>query len=172
MILNIVAYQKKPFSATVVVTCPSGTTSCTLTKSGSTATQTAHSGNTYTFSVNGDAAKGTWTATASNGSKTTSSTVNVQTDGGSHSVTLPAYPVDPDPPTPTYATLIVNWAVGQFCTLTDPDGNTVFEFDTSGYWTGTPTMTGLYTAVCSNADPTIRTVNVTSTSSGTYIISW
>lgn len=70
------------------------------------------------------------------------------------------------------ATLIVNWANGVYCSLFDPAGNAVFSANTSGYWTGNPTMTGEYRAICVNTDPMTRTVNVTSTTSGTYYIAW
>ena len=70
------------------------------------------------------------------------------------------------------ATLIVNWANGVYCSLFDPNGNAVFSANTSGYWTGNPTMTGEYRAICVNTDPMTRTVNVTSTTSGTYYIAW
>lgn len=70
------------------------------------------------------------------------------------------------------ATLIVNWANGVYCSLFDPAGNAVFRANTSGYWTGNPTMTGEYRAICVNTDPMTRTVNVTSTTSGTYYIAW
>lgn len=70
------------------------------------------------------------------------------------------------------ATLIVNWANGVYCSLFDPAGNAVFSANTSGYWTGNPTMTGEYRAICVNTDPMTRTVNVTSTTSGTYVIAW
>ena len=159
MIFNIVCYEA--FNATVTVTCPSGTTSCTLTKSGSTATLVSQSGLVYTFRVTGTSAKGTWTATASNGSKTTTGTKDVQNSATNYTLTLDDYPSDGgggggDDPTPESATLIVNWATGQYCWLTDPDGNYVFELDTSGYWRGTPAKIGLYSATCSNADPTDR----------------
>ena len=70
------------------------------------------------------------------------------------------------------ATLIVSWANGVYCSLFDPAGNAVFSANTSGYWTGNPTMTGEYRAICVNTDPMTRTVNVTSTTSGTYYIAW
>lgn len=70
------------------------------------------------------------------------------------------------------ATLIVSWANGVYCSLFDPAGNAVFSANTSGYWTGNPTMTGEYRAICVNTDPMTRTVNVTSTTSGTYVIAW
>lgn len=70
------------------------------------------------------------------------------------------------------ATLIVSWANGVYCSLFDPAGNAVFSVNTSGYWTGNPTMTGEYRAICVNTDPMTRTVNVTSTTSGTYYIAW
>lgn len=70
------------------------------------------------------------------------------------------------------ATLIVNWAPNVYCSLFDPAGNAVFSANTSGYWTGNPTMTGEYRAICVNTDPMTRTVNVTSTTSGTYYIAW
>lgn len=92
---NMAQYMTKEFKATVIVTCPSGTKTCTLKKTGSTATLVSTSGTKYTFSVSGDAAKGEWTATASNGSKTTTGTVTVSTADGTHKLTLPAYPVDP-----------------------------------------------------------------------------
>lgn len=70
------------------------------------------------------------------------------------------------------ATLIVSWATGVYCSLFDPAGNAVFSASTTGYWSGNPTMTGEYRAICVNTDPMTRTVNVTSTTSGTYYIAW
>lgn len=70
------------------------------------------------------------------------------------------------------ATLVVSWATGVYCSLFDPAGNAVFSASTSGYWSGNPTMTGEYRAICVNTDPMTRTVNVTSTTSGTYYIAW
>lgn len=70
------------------------------------------------------------------------------------------------------ATLIISWATGLYCTAYDPNNNKLFNMNTSGYWSGNPTMTGTYTAICAGADPMYRTVNVTSTTSGTYTIAW
>ena len=154
-----------PFNATVNVTCPAGTTSCTLTKGNTVLAPTSTSGNVYTFKPSEG---GIWTATASNGTNSLTSNGTVPTSGTSTTnITVSgSYPV------PQTATLIVSWRTGQYCSLFDPDGNTIFEYNTSGYWSGTPSMTGTYSAMCSNADPTIRSVNVTSTTSGTYYIAW
>lgn len=153
------------FDATVVVTCPSGTTSCTLTKGNTVLAPTSSSGNVYTFKP---AEGGIWTATASNGTNSLTSNGTVPTSGTSTTnITVSGtYPV------PQRATLTVWWRAGQYCSLFDPTDTAVFEYDTSGSWSGTPSMTGLYYAVCSNADPTIRSVNVTSTTSGDFYISW
>lgn len=70
------------------------------------------------------------------------------------------------------ATLTVSWPSGQLCSLFDPDDNAVFEYSTSGYWSGTPSKPGTYYAVCSNVSPNVKTVDVTSTTSGTYPIAW
>lgn len=74
--------------------------------------------------------------------------------------------------TEAHSTLIVSWFSGEYCSLFDPDGNTVFSASTSGYWTGNPAKTGTYTAICPLRDPAYRTVNVTSTTSGTFYIAW
>ena len=71
-----------------------------------------------------------------------------------------------------HSTLIVSWFSGEYCSLFDPNGNTVFSASTSGYWSGNPTMTGTYRAICPQRDPQIRTVNVTSTTTGTFYIAW
>lgn len=71
-----------------------------------------------------------------------------------------------------HSTLIVSWFTGDYCSLYDPDGNTVFSANTSGYWSGNPAKTGTYTAICPLRDPAYRTVNVTSTTSGTFYIAW
>lgn len=70
------------------------------------------------------------------------------------------------------ASLVVSWPSGQVCSLFDPNDNAVFAYQTSGYWSGQPSMTGQYYAVCSNVDPNVKTVNVTSTTNGTFTISW
>lgn len=71
-----------------------------------------------------------------------------------------------------HSTLIVSWFSGEYCSLFDPNGNTVFSASTSGYWSGNPTMTGTYRAICPQRDPQIREVNVTSTTTGTYYLAW
>lgn len=71
-----------------------------------------------------------------------------------------------------HSTLIVSWFSGEYCSLFDPNGNAVFSASTSGYWSGNPTMTGTYRAICPQRDPQIREVNVTSTTTGTYYLAW
>lgn len=71
-----------------------------------------------------------------------------------------------------HSTLIVSWFSGEYCSLFDPNGNTVFSASTSGYWSGNPTMTGTYRAICPQRDPQMREVNVTSTTTGTYYLAW
>ena len=104
MIFNMVDYGL--FTATVVVTCPSGTTSCTLKHSdGTTIEATSHTGTTYTFTVT---KAGTWTATASNGSKTSTYSFGVKERGSSASYTVPDYSGGGDDPTPsTYSKVLL-----------------------------------------------------------------
>lgn len=122
MIFNMVDYG--PFTATVIAVCPSGTTSCILKKGSITLQPTSHSGTTYTFTV---PETGSWVATASNGSKTTSGTAVISERNASKSITLSAYPVDPTPtpdPEPTYSTVVV--------TATATVSGNLFFWDDSG----------------------------------------
>lgn len=72
---------------------------------------------------------------------------------------------------PQPSKLIVSWATGQLCVVSDPDGNTIHS-STSGYVQLTPSKTGVYTAVCSNATPQFRQTTVTSLTGSTYYIAW
>lgn len=133
---------------------------------GVTVSVSVTSGTTIEYSTNGTSG---WTQTAPTRTAVGSTTVyvratnkNFETATDSGTITINR----------AVATLIVSWANGVYCSLFDPAGNAVFSANTSGYWTGNPTMTGEYRAICVNTDPMTRTVNVTSTTSGTYVIAW
>lgn len=133
---------------------------------GVTVSVSVTSGTTIEYSTNGTSG---WTQTAPTRTEVGSTTVyvratnkNFETATDSGTITINR----------AVATLIVSWATGVYCSLFDPAGNAVFSANTSGYWTGNPTMTGEYRAICVNTDPMTRTVNVTSTTSGTYYIAW
>lgn len=124
-----------------------------------------YTGTTIQYSTNGTS----WSTTATTRTAVGTTTVyvralndNYETATGSGTITI----------TEAHSTLIVNWFSGEYCSLYDPDGNAVFSANTSGYWTGNPTKTGTYRAICVGRDPLYRDVNVTSTTSGTFIISW
>lgn len=70
------------------------------------------------------------------------------------------------------AELRVSWHSGYPLTLTAPDGTSVFDLSTTGYWTGQPTQIGTYIATYPNHDPLQRSVYVGSTTSGLYTIAW
>lgn len=123
------------------------------------------SGTTIQYSTNGTS----WSTTAPTRTAVGTTTVqvralnsNYETATGSATITI----------TRAVATLVVSWPSGQACSLFDPDDNAVFSYQTSGYWSGEPSKTGQYYAMCSNASPNVKTVNVTSTTSGTYTIAW
>lgn len=133
---------------------------------GVTVSVSVTSGTTIEYSTNGTSG---WTQTAPTRTAVGSTTVyvratnkNFETATDSGTITINR----------AVATLIVSWANGVYCSLFDPAGNAVFSANTSGYWSGNPTMTGEYRAICVNTDPMTRTVNVTSTTSGTYVIAW
>lgn len=124
-----------------------------------------YTGTTIQYSTNGS----TWSTTAPTRTAVGTTTVyvralndNYETATGSGTITI----------TEAKSTLVVSWFSGEYCSLFDPDGNTVFSANTSGYWTGNPTKTGTYRAICVGRDPLYRDVNVTSTTSGTYYIAW
>lgn len=130
-----------------------------------TASVSVTSGTTIQYSTNNS----TWSTTATTRTAVGSTTVyvravnrNFNTATAQGTITI----------IEAKATLVVSWATGVYCSLFDPAGNAVFSANTSGYWTGNPTMTGEYRAICVNTDPMTRTVNVTSTTSGTYYIAW
>lgn len=124
-----------------------------------------YTGTTIQYSTNGTS----WSTTSPSRTAVGSTTVyvralndNYETATGSGTITI----------TEAHSTLIVSWFSGEYCSLYDPDGNTVFSVSTSGYWSGNPTKTGTYRAICPQRDPQIREVNVTSTTSGTFYIAW
>ena len=124
-----------------------------------------YTGTTFQYSTNGSS----WSSTAPTRTNVGSTTVyvralnsNYDTATGQGTITV----------TEAHSTLIVSWFSGEYCSLYDPDGNTVFSVSTSGYWSGYPTKTGTYRAICPQRDPQIREVNVTSTTSGTFYIAW
>lgn len=138
-----------------------------------------YDGNAHSVSVSVSNYTGTTIQYSTNGS-TWSTTNPTRTSIGTTTVYVRAlndnYETATDSGTITineaHSTLIVNWFSGEYCSLYDPDGNAVFSMNTSGYWTGNPSKTGTYMAICPLRDPNIRTVNVTSTTSGTFIIAW
>ena len=124
-----------------------------------------YTGTTIQYSTDGS----TWSTTVPSRTNVGTTTVyvralndNYETATGSGTITI----------TEAHSTLIVSWFSGDYCSLYDPNGDTVFSVNTSGYWSGNPTMTGTYRAICPLRDPMVREVNVTSTTSGTYYIAW
>ena len=124
-----------------------------------------YTGTTIQYSTNGTS----WSTTAPTRTNVGTTTVyvralndNYETATGTGTITI----------NEAHSTLIVNWFSGEYCSLFDPDGNTVFSASTSGYWSGNPTKTGTYRAICPQRDPQIREVNVTSTTTGTFYIAW
>ena len=146
MIFNVPAQNAK-FEATVTVTWPNGTTSCTLSKGNTTLTATI-SGSSYTFTVR---EPGTWVATASNGSKTTTGNASVTTSGSSYSITLPAYPVDPPTPTATQFVVITNKSIWNIMSDDYPS----WEPEPKGAGTTTVVVPGAGTFVFWGLGPTI-----------------
>lgn len=138
-----------------------------------------YDGAAHTVTVSVSVTSGTTIEYSTNGTSW-STTAPTRTDIGSTTVYVRAVNSNFETATATgtitinraVATLIVSWATGVYCTLYDPSGNVVFSMNTSGYWSGNPTMTGQYMAMCINTDPMTRTVNVTSTTSGTFTIAW
>ena len=124
-----------------------------------------YTGTTIQYSTNGS----TWSTTNPTRTSIGTTTVyvralndNYDTATGSGTITI----------NEAHSTLIVSWFSGEYCSLFDPDGTEVFGASTSGYWTGNPSETGTYRAICPQRDPMVREVNVTSTTSGTFIIAW
>lgn len=130
-----------------------------------TASVSVTSGTTIQYSTNNS----TWSTTAPTRTAVGSTTVYVRAVNSNFNTATATGTITIKE---AKATLIVSWATGVYCSLFDPAGNAVFSASTSGYWSGNPTMTGEYRAICVNTDPMTRTVNVTSTTSGTYYIAW
>ena len=130
-----------------------------------TASVSVTSGTTIQYSTNNS----TWSTTAPTRTAVGSTTVYVRAINSNFNTATSSGTITINK---AVATLIVSWATGVYCSLYDPDGNAVFSASTSGYWSGNPTKTGQYMAICVNTDPMTRTVNVTSTTSGTYYIAW
>ena len=129
-----------------------------------TATVSVTSGTTIQYSKNNS----TWSNTAPTRTNVGSTTVYVRATNSNFETATATGTITVKE---AKATLIVSWEAGKICILQDPYGNVVFN-DTSGYWSGNPTYTGVYVALCPQSSVTQRTVNVTSTTSGTYYILW
>lgn len=134
-----------------------GGSGCTLTVTGvagDTATLTKGSKTyTKTFDSSGKAvfkglSGGTWTAGMSNGTESTSRSVNIVAD---YAVTLAYFS----------ATIAVTWPAGSTCTCAN--GSTVLTApDTSGSYTFTVTNTGTWTVSCTNGtENASTTVSIT-----------
>lgn len=130
-----------------------------------TATVSITSGTTIQYSTDNS----TWSSTAPTRNAIGSTTVYVRAVNSNFNTATATGTITINR---AVATLIISWATGLYCTAYDPNNNELFNMNTSGYWSGNPTMTGTYTAICAGADPMYRTVNVTSTTSGTYTIAW
>lgn len=130
-----------------------------------TATVSITSGTTIQYSTDNS----TWSSTAPTRNAIGSTTVYVRAVNSNFNTATATGTITINR---AVATLIISWATGLYCTAYDPKNNELFNMNTSGYWSGNPTMTGTYTAICVGADPMYRTVNVTSTTSGTYTIAW
>ena len=133
-----------------------------------TAKVTITSGTTIQYSTNNS----TWVTTAPTRTEAGTTTVYVRAVNNNYNTATATGTITIN----QKATLIVSWANGQYCSLfyqvDEYTDETIFSYQDSGYWSGTPTKTGLYWAMCSNADPSVKSVNVTSTTSGTYTIAW
>lgn len=124
---------------TLTVTGVAGDTA-TLTKGSKTYTKTFDSsGKTVFKGLSG----GTWTAGMSNGTESTSRSVNIVAD---YAVTLAYFS----------ATIAVTWPAGSTCTCAN--GSTVLTApDTSGSYTFTVTNTGTWTVSCTDGTQTAST---------------
>ena len=125
-------------SATITVTYPAGSTSCTLTKGDLTYTATQ---NPQTFTVR---SAGTWTVTCVYNGITKTATAIITSDGDSQSVTI------------EYASITVNYGndfKGKTITCTDGDltytktapndaSSVSFTIPTTGTWTVSATVSG------------------------------
>lgn len=124
-----------------------------------------YTGTTIQYSTNGSS----WSTTAPSRTNVGTTTVYVRALNDNYETATATGTITINE---AHSTLIVNWFSGEYCSLYDPDGDTVFSVSTSGYWSGNPTKTGTYRAICPQRDPQMRTVNVTSTTTGTFYIAW
>lgn len=129
---------------TLTVTGVAGDTA-TLTKGSKTYTKTLDSSGKAVFK---GLSGGTWTAGMSNGTESTSRSVNIVAD---YAVTLAYFS----------ATIAVTWPAGSTCTCAN--GSTVLTApDTSGSYTFTVTNTGTWTVSCTNGtENASTTVSIT-----------
>lgn len=124
---------------TLTVTGVAGDTA-TLTKGSKTYTKTLDSSGKAVFK---GLSGGTWTAGMSNGTESTSRSVNIVAD---YAVTLAYFS----------ATIAVTWPAGSTCTCAN--GSTVLTApDTSGSYTFTVTNTGTWTVSCTDGTQTAST---------------
>ena len=124
-----------------------------------------YTGTTIEYSTNGSS----WSTTAPTRTNVGTTTVYVRALNDNYETATATGTITINE---AHSTLIVSWFSGEYCSLFDPNGNTVFSASTSGYWSGNPTMTGTYRAICPQRDPQMREVNVTSTTTGTFYIAW
>lgn len=124
-----------------------------------------YTGTTIQYSTNGSS----WSTTAPSRTNVGTTTVYVRALNDNYETATATGTITINE---AHSTLIVSWFSGEYCSLYDPDGDTVFSVSTSGYWSGNPTKTGTYRAICPQRDPQMRTVNVTSTTTGTFYIAW
>ena len=124
-----------------------------------------YTGTTIQYSTNGSS----WSTTAPTRTNVGTTTVYVRALNDNYETATATGTITINE---AHSTLIVSWFSGEYCSLFDPDGNTVFSASTTGYWSGNPTKTGTYRAICPQRDPQIREVNVTSTTTGTFYIAW
>lgn len=124
------------------------------------------SGTTIQYSTNNS----TWTTTAPTRTAIGSTTVYVRAVNSNFNTATASGTITINKPA---AILTVSWEYGKYCSLYDPNGNTVFSALTSGYWRDTVTVSGVYRAIVPQSSVQYRdSVYIDATKSGSYSIAW